>query len=56
MIIRTSAPKRPMYQSRPYKPSPARREAIYGRIQSMDPPRRKPIRALLRKVLRAVTR
>jgi hypothetical protein len=27
---------RPRYESRPYRPCPARREHIYGRIQPMD--------------------
>jgi hypothetical protein len=26
---------RPRYESRPYRPSPGRREAIYGRVQPM---------------------
>jgi hypothetical protein len=28
----------PRHESRPYRPSPARREHIYGRIQPMDEP------------------
>jgi hypothetical protein len=30
----------PKWQSRPYQPTPGRREFIYGRIQPLDQPRR----------------
>jgi hypothetical protein len=32
----TSAPTRPHYESNRYRPSPARREAIHGKIRPMD--------------------
>jgi hypothetical protein len=33
--FRLSAPQRPFYESRPYRPSPARRRFIYGEILPM---------------------
>ncbi len=33
-----SQPTRPRFESRPYRPSPARREHIYGRIKPTESP------------------
>jgi hypothetical protein len=40
--LHTGTVHRPRYESRPYKPSPARREAIHGRIRPMNDNRRDP--------------
>lgn len=34
-----SHPQRPMFESRPYRQSPARREHIYGKVRPMEQPR-----------------
>lgn len=36
--IRTSHPRRPHYESRPYRQHPGRREHIHGRVLPMDNP------------------